>query len=139
MPIFRTEYYKPEQNLTGYRTALHLALADCKSPDERETILRQEAIEMTRHVTDGIRDLIKHEKRIRHLVLDLGAIPLATWSEAMDSLANGSLLALKHKVDEMRRDLEQGRVEGFTGTMFMYGKPTFATLEGFYDIVFEEI
>jgi hypothetical protein len=71
--------------------------------------------------------------------LDLGAIPLATWSEAMDSLANGSLLALRQKIAEMRRDLEQGKVEGFTGTLFMYKKPSFATLEGFYDIIFEEI
>jgi len=44
---------------------------------------------------------------------------------------------LKQKVDEMRRDLEQGKVEGFIGTMFLYGKPTFSTLENFYEIVFE--
>ncbi|MGC1375364.1 MAG: hypothetical protein WA821_04020 [Anaerolineales bacterium] len=113
------------------------ALAACQTPDEREIILRQEAIEMTRHVTEGIRDLVKHNKHIHHLVLDLGAVPLATWSDALDALAGSSLLALKQKVGEMRRDLEQGKVEGFTGTMFLYGKPTFATLENFYAIVFE--
>jgi len=137
MAIFRTEFYKPEQNVTGYRAALRQTLAQCQSPDERDVILRQEAIEITRHVTDGIRDLVKHDKHIRYLVLELGAVPLATWSDALDALAGGSLLALKQKVDEMRRDLEQGKVEGFIGTMFLYGKPTFATLENFYEIVFE--
>jgi len=80
MPIFCTEFYKPQENVTGYRAALQQALAQCQSPYGRNAILRQEAIEMTRHVTEGIRDLVKNEKHIRHLVLDLGAIPLATWS-----------------------------------------------------------
>jgi len=36
------------------------------------------------------------------------------------------------KVAEMRRDLEHNRIEDFPGTMVLQGKPTFATLEGFY-------
>jgi hypothetical protein len=137
MPIFCTEFYKPVQNVTGYRSALHQVLIHCQSSEERDAILSKEAIEMTHHVTEGIRDLVKHDKHIRHLVLDLGLIPLATWSDALDSLAGGSLLVLKQKINEMKHDLEQGKVEGFIGTMFLYGKPTFATLENFYDIVFE--
>lgn len=100
--------------------------------------MRQEAVEITRHVTDGIRDLVKHDKRIRHLVLDLGAVPLATWAEALDTLAEHSMPILKQKITEMRRDIEQGRIEGFPGTMVLYGKPTFATFEDFYRIVFEQ-
>jgi hypothetical protein len=137
MPIFSTKYYQPSKNVTGYREAVHKALAQCASQEEKETILREEAIEITSHVTEGIRDLIKHNKKIHDLVLNQGAIPLATWAEALDSRANRSLAAMKKKVDEMKRDLEQGKVESFPGTMILYGKQTFTTLEEFYDIVFE--
>ena len=109
----------------------------CSSAN-RDRLPRQESVENTRHVTDGIRDLIKHDRRIRHLVLDLGAIPLATWAEALDTLAEHSMPALKRKIVEMQRDLEHGRIEGFPGTMVLYGKPTFATFEDFYRVVFEQ-
>jgi hypothetical protein len=39
---------------------------------------------------------------------------------------------------QLRRDLEHGKIEGFPGTMLLHGKPTFATLEGFYQVVFEQ-
>ena len=137
MPIFSTKYYHSRKDVSGYRDAVHQALAQCGSLEEKEALLRDEAIEITSHVTDGIRDLIKHNKRIRHLVLNEGLIPLATWSEALDSRANRSLGAMKYKIEEMKRDLEQGRVESFPGTMIMHGKQTFTTLEEFYDVVFE--
>lgn len=137
MPIFSTKYYQPNKNITAYRDAVHQALTQCASQEEKETILREEAIEITSHVTEGIRDLVKHNKHIHRLVLDQGAIPLATWAEALDSRANRSLTAMKLKVEEMKRDLEQGKVESFPGTMIMHGKPTFTTLEEFYDVVFE--
>lgn len=139
MPIFRSDFYKPVPNVDGYRTALHQALTQCQSSFERDAILRQETIAITHEVTNGIRDLVKHDKHIHHLVLNLGVIPLATWSDALDALAGGSLLALKQKIDEMSRDLEQGKVEGFLGTMFLYDKPTFTSLEDFYKIVFEGV
>lgn len=137
MPIFSTKYYQPSKNVAGYREAVHQALAQCDSQDEKEVILREEAIEITSHITDGIRNLVKHNKHIHRLVLDQGAIPLATWAEALDSRANRSLATMKLKVDEMKRDLEQGKVESFPGTMIVHGKPTFTTLEEFYEIVFE--
>lgn len=137
MAIFSNQYYQPRKNVSGYREAVHQALAQCHSPEEKEALLRDEAIAMTRHVTEGIRDLIKHNPKIRDLVLNQGAIPLATWAEALDSRANRSLAAMRFKVDEMKRELEQGKVESFPGTMILYGKQTFTTLEEFYDVVFE--
>ncbi len=38
----------------------------------------------------------------------------------------------------MRHDFEHGKIEGFPGTMVLHGKPTFATFEGFYELVFEQ-
>ena len=37
----------------------------------------------------------------------------------------------------MKRELEQGKIEGFPATMFLARKPTFTTLEGFYDVIFD--
>lgn len=139
MPIFSNKYYQPVKDVSGYKNILHQALAQCGSPEEKEALLREEAIEMTRHITEGIRDLIKHNKRIHRLVLDEGVIPLATWSEALDSRANRSLAAMKFKIEEMKRELEQGKIESFPGTMIMKGKQTFTTLEDFFDVVFEGI
>lgn len=142
MPVFDKRFYslgdKNNLDIDSYRAALLSALGQYASPADRDKLLRQEAVEITRHVTDGIRDLIKHDRRIRHLVLDLGAIPLATWAEALDTLAEYSMPALRGKIAEMRYDLEHGRIEGFPGTMVLYGKPTFATFEDFYRIVFEQ-
>jgi hypothetical protein len=142
MPVFEKRFYslgdKSNLDIDGYRAALLSALSQCISFADRDKLLRQEAVEITRHVTDGIRDLIKHDRRIRRLVLDQGAVPLATWAEALDTLAEHSMPALKRKIVEMQRDLEHGRIEGFPGTMILYGKPTFATFEDFYRVVFEQ-
>ena len=56
MPIFCTEFYKPVQNVTGYRSALHQVLIHCQSSEERDAILSKEAIEMTHrlHREEGI-------------------------------------------------------------------------------------
>ncbi len=142
MPVFDKCFYQlsaqSQLDIDGYRAALLSALSQCASPADHDSLLRQEAVEITRHVTDGIRDLITHDRRIRHLVLDLGAVPLATWTEALGTLAEHSLPALKQKIAEMQRDLEHGRIQGFPGTMVLYGKPTFATFEAFYRVVFEQ-
>lgn len=140
-PIFRTNYYALGKahrlNVVGYENALLTALNTSTAAADRDRLLRQEVVEITRHVTDGIRDLIKQDRRIRHLVLDLGMIPLATWCEALDTLAEQSMPQLQEKIADMQRDLEQGRIEGFPGTMVLYGKPTFATLHDFYQLVFK--
>src|SRR5574340_1845615 len=142
MPIFNQLFYELKDktclDIASYRAALLDALSKCASSTDRDRLLRQEVVEITRHITEGIRDLVKHEKRIRHIVLDLGAVPLATWAEALDSLAEHSMPALKFKIAEMQQELEHGRIEGFPGTMALYGKPTFATFEGFYQVVFEQ-
>ena len=45
---------------------------------------------------------------------------------------------LESKVSEMKYELEHGKVEGFPGTMFLFGKPTFNDFEDFYTVVFSE-
>ena len=123
-------------DVPGYRTALLRALNQTTSLTERDILLRQEAVAITRQITDGIRDLIDHNKKIRNLVYNEGAVPLGTWTQALDTLADKSMPQLKRKIEEMKRDLEHGRVGGFPGTMILYGKPTFTTLEPFYSLVF---
>ena len=128
MTVFNSRFYQFGLNhldVEGYKTALANALALCVSDSERDLLLRQEVIEITRHITDGIRDLIKHDRRIRDLVLNQGAVPLATWAKSLDTLAQHSMPVLRQKIQEMERDLEHGRVEGFPGTMALHQKPTF--------------
>lgn len=141
MPIFDKHFYqlgdKNYLDIDGYRTTFQSAFYQYGSSFERDRLLRQEAVEITHHITDGIRDLVEHNRHVRHLVLNLGAVPLATWAEALDTLAQYSIPALQQKIAEMQRDLEHGKVEGFPGTMFLYHKPTFTTLEPFYKVVFE--
>lgn len=141
MAVFDTRFYtlgkQGELDVDGYRAALQVALDQCASDAERNRLLREEAVDITRHITDGIRDLVEHDPKIRHLVLNLGAVPLATWAESLDTLAEHSMPALKKKIAQMRRELEEGGIQGFPGTMFLYGKPSFVTFEGFYKAVFE--
>ena len=119
-----------------YKMDLIVELDKCVSNDEKAAQLRNELIYITRHITDGVRDLIKQDKRIRDLVLNQGAIPLASWAEQLDIMANFSIRKLKYKINDMKKELEHGRVQGFPGTMFLFNKPTFTTLEGFYSILF---
>ncbi len=141
MPVFNHSFYRLGKehflDVEGYRSALTEALSQCSTASERDLILRQEVIELTRHITEGIRDLIKNDRHIRQLVLNQGMVPLATWAESLDSMAQHSMPVLKQKVLEMKRELEQGRIEGFPGTMALYQKPTFATFEPFYNLVFD--
>ena len=141
MPIFNERHYQTashKPDIAGYQTDLRLALSQCATTEAREGLLRGEVIEMTRHVTDGIRDLIKNDRRIRNLVLNQGAVPLASWTNALDGMAQRPLPVLKTQIATMHRDLEQGKIQGFPGTMVLYGKPTFATLEDFFAVVFSE-
>jgi len=145
MPVFDESFYREGNKLKqqsacdydGYKQELANALDRCVTLNLQASLLKAEAVEITRHVTDAIRDLVLTDKRIRRLVLDEGAIPLTTWSEALDSLAERSLPELKGRIAEMANDLEHGHIQGFPATMFLYGKPTFTTLEGFYKIVFD--
>lgn len=143
MPIFtKTFYYAgghllPEPDHLSYRAKLEQAMAACVDDAERERLLKVEAVEVTRHVTEGIREVIESDRRIRHLVLDLGVIPLATWAESLDTLADRSLPALRNEIESMARELEQGKIQGFPATMFLKQKPTFVTLAKFYDTIFE--
>lgn len=73
---------------------------------------------------------------MRDLVLNKGVIPLATWTDYLKELAHQSLTRLRDKIEEMQRELEQGQIGGFPGTMFLYNKPTFVTFDGFYRTIF---
>ncbi len=140
-PVFHEKFYKARQTtdvaVAAYREALMDALTDCKSDTERDHLLRLEAIEITRQITDGIRDLIKGNRNVRDLVLNQGAVPLATWAESLDKMAELSIPMLKQRIAQMQRELEHGRVSGFPGTLLLYDKPSFTTLLKFYDTVFE--
>ena len=48
-------------DVEGYRGALLSALSQCASPAERDRLLCEEAVEITRDVTDDIRDLVRYE------------------------------------------------------------------------------
>jgi hypothetical protein len=105
MLIFTKRFYqlrdKDYLDVDSYRAALLTALSQYASPADCDRLLRQEVVEITRHITDGIRDWIGSDRRVRHLALDLGAVPLATWAEALDTLAERSIPALKWKIAEM--------------------------------------
>ncbi len=140
MAIFSTRFYNGRDeaacDIEGYKHALELALQACPSDADKEHVLREEAIEVTRHIIDGIRDIIKRDRNVRDLVLNKGVIPLATWTDYLNQLSHQSLIRLKEKIDEMQRELEQGQIGGFPGTMFLYNKPTFVTFAAFYSTIF---
>lgn len=140
--VFSAGFYGPGEIATDsarrYRELLEHSFAS--SPhDERLRLLSNEAIEIIRHVTNSIREFVKTNRNVKHLVLDEGAIPLATWTRELDALADSSTAGIKRKLREMEMALQDGRVQGFTASMFIQGKPTFATLKPFYDVVFELI
>ncbi len=140
MPIFNAQYYNGRDSdacdIEGYRKALEAALRRHPSPADKEAFLRDEAAEVTRHIIEGIRDIIQKDRKVRDLVLNKGAIPLATWTDYLNLLSHESLAKLKFKIDDMQRELEHGRIGGFPGTMFLYNKPTFITFEAFYNLIF---
>lgn len=141
MTIFSIDYYnardKDACNIAGYKQALESVLQQCVSETEKEESLREEAIEITNHIISGIHDVIKKDRKIHDLVWNKGAIPLATWTDYLNMLSQDSLVKLKYKIDDMQRELERGKIGGFPGTMFLYNKPTFVTLEAFYNVVFD--
>ena len=141
MPIFQNSYYsfekKPFFDAERYRIALIEELDRYSSNEEKASILRIEAIELTEHIAKGITDLIKQDRHIRNLVLNQGAIPLATWAVSLEAMATFSFEKLKFKILDMKQDLENGRVEGFPATLHIKGKPSFTTFEGFYNIIFD--
>jgi hypothetical protein len=135
--IFCDRYYEgPRPTSDGaheYRGALTNALS---TASDRELALKLEAVAITLTITNGIRDVIRHDRHVRHQVLELGTPPLATWSASLDKISKHSLGSLKRRIAEMERELEHGRIGGFPGTMLLYGKPTFTTFAPFYDVVF---
>ncbi len=141
MAVFSTRFYNGRDqaacDIERYRHALEQVLWTRPSDTEKEGVLREEAIEVTRHIIDGIRDIIKKDRNVRDLVLNKGLIPLATWTDYLNQLSHQSLTRLRDKIAEMQHELEQGQIGGFPGTMFLYNKPTFVTFEGFYKTIFE--
>jgi len=137
MPIFDQRFYEGSNpkahGVDEYRTALRTALA---TTNDGETALKQEVVAITRTITDGIRDLITHDRHIYDIVFVQGAVPLATWTAALDKMSEHSISSLKIKIAEMELALEHGRVGQFPGTMLLYHKPIFTTFAPFYDIVF---
>jgi hypothetical protein len=125
-----------EYDTERYRRDLISELANHESYSEKSQVLRNEIIAITRHITDGVRDLIKQDSRIRDLVLNQGAIPLATWTESLDTMATYSMERIRSKILEMKQELEYGKVQGFPATMYMAKKASFTTLEGFYETIF---
>ena len=141
MPIFSDRFYHLGKNrfldIDGYKLALRKSLDSCASSDDRQSLLRQEVIEITMYVTNGIRDLIKTDKHIHNIVLNQGDVPLAFWTRILDGMALAPLPVWRKQIDDMRSELENGRIQGFPATMELHDKPTFATLDGFYRYIFE--
>jgi len=137
VPVFARQFYSgsnpTENGSQDYRNALRAELARSDNP---EAVLRLELIAITKTITDGIRDLITKEKHVRHIVLNLGALPLATWAASLDKMSHESLPALKRRIADMELDLERGKIGGFPATMLLHGKPIFTTFAPFYDVVF---
>jgi hypothetical protein len=141
MTIFNDSYYQGREvstaQVAAYAQALDTAIRGCADSTSRETLLRGEIAAVTRSIIDGIQDVIKHNRTIRNLVLNQGAIPLGTWTCYLDELTKRSLPEVRAKLDEMRRELEEGKISGFPGTMFLFNKPTFVTFEDFYEAIFD--
>lgn len=140
MPIFGTSFYHGRQvtddDVARYKHVLTSVLTSCPSPSECEQLLKDEAVEVTRHIIEAVRVIIKKDRHVRDLVLNQGAIPLATWTDHLRALSHRSLPYLQAAIGEMRRGMEQGQVGGFAGTMILYDQPTFATFEPFYTTIF---
>jgi len=71
------------------------------------------------------------------LVLEDGQVPLAMWCEALDAAAERSIPEFEARLAKMNKDLAEGHREGFTASLLLYDKPSFTTLDGFYQVVFE--
>ena len=141
MAILSDRFYRVGKDLfsdvDNYRETLTEAFNKCRSQDERDNLLREELVELTRHITDGIRDILKQDRRLYDLVCNKGALPLATWTASLDKMAKESAPELEQKIKKMEHDLENCRVDGFTATMFLYRKPSFVTFNRFYKLIFE--
>src|SRR3954469_141813 len=100
MAVFGPEYYKgsnPTPNgVDQYRVALRAAL---QTAVDKEAFLKDEAIAITRTVTDGVRYVIQKERHVRRLVLETGSPPLASWAAALDQRSTYSLDSLKRKIE----------------------------------------
>ncbi len=132
MSIFSQSFYQVERNhfdVDGYRQALQQTLVQSQSPAEHDHLLRQEVVEITRHITTGIRDLVEHSRHVRHLVLNLGVVPLATWAEALDTLAKHSMPALKQKINKCNATLSRARLKGFQGRCCYTASPPLQLLK----------
>lgn len=137
MSLFGPRFYAgskaTEHGVEQYRALL---LQTLSTSDDRSLVLKEEIVAITKTITDGIRDLIATDRNVRHLVLDLAVVPLATWAAALDKMSAESLPALKRKIAEMEHDLEHRRIGPFPGTMLLNQKPTFTTFAPFYEVVF---
>ena len=136
MPVFDRRYYAgPRPTPDGVERYARDAAAAANVAPDREAFVSGEVVAITKAVTDGIVDLIKTDRRVGRLVLS-GDVPLGTWKDALLHIASLPREAMHKKVEQMERELEHGKVQGFPGTLFMSGRPTFTTFRPFYDVVF---
>lgn len=142
MAIFSEDYYSmtigQPVDVERYAQDLEATLLGVDASTRRELLL-VEIVAITRHVTDGIRDIVRQDRKIKDLVINKGALPLGTWAAMLDSLSEYSVERLKSVLSEMQSQLEHGKIQGFPATMLLYHKPNFVTLEPFYSYIFNLI
>lgn len=141
--IFDETYYRRgdriEPDVNRYRLALQDQLARCASDEQRKQLLHGEAIEITRHILEGVRYVANHDRGVKRAVFDQGVIPLGLWVESLKQIAAASAVELQDRLRSMKREYEEGRFGGFAGTMIIHGQPTFESLKDFYNVVFTEM
>lgn len=119
----------------GYKEALQSALVG-KGLSEQEQLLRGEIGAILGRFTDDLQWLIHHDRKVWKTVFEEG-LPLSSWTLYLNSLAKRDWASIEPKILEMRRDMEQGRVQGLPGTMFLYGKMSLVELDPFCQAVFD--
>ena len=139
MTVFCSKYYSMAAgqpvDIAGYSEDLVAALVKI-DPVSRQKLIVGEIIAITSHITDGIRDIVLKDKRIRDLVMNKGALPLGTWAKMLDEVSETSAERFKLILADMQYQLEHGKIQGFPATMFLYHKPSFVTFEPFYSHLF---
>ena len=141
--IFNESYYRRDgridPDVDRYRRDLRDELARCASAKQREQLLHGEAIEITRYILEGVRYVANHDRGVRRAVFVDGSIPLGLWRESLQRISESSASELRSRLLLMKQEYEEGRFDGFAGTMHLHAQPTFASCDGFYEAVFTEI
>ena len=141
--IFNESYYRRDRRIDPdvdrYRLDLRDELARCASAKQREQSLHGEAIEITRHILEGVRYVANNDRGVRRAVFVEGGIPLGLWRESLQRISESSASELRSRLLLMKQEYEEGRFGGFAGTMHLHAQPTFASCDGFYEAVFTEM